>query len=201
MPLSLEQRTETPEKSTKSQLLLNKYLTDAVALTHSDTLIEAHRDLSDFSKRPLWDNIKIEDIEAKRAEIKKELKDFKFTDRAAYYANIKAGEHKRETLIKAGAVLGATLVAAAISPELGKVVGGAAAAYVLSKNMAWLSGTPLTPKELFSTRDNDDLKHAQLALRKLSHRLEKKELDEMKQKAIQSGAYMPVFSGRGGMCY
>ena len=201
MSLSLEQKTTAPEKGTKSQQLLNKYLTDAVRLTHSDTLLEAHKYLSDFAKRPAWEEIKREDIDAKRAEIKEELKGFKFTDKAAYYANVKAGEHKRETLIKAGVVLGATLVATAISPELGKVVGGAAAAYVISKNVAWMSGTPTTPKELFSTRDYADLKHAQLALRKLSHHLDKKEMNEMKQKAIQSGAYMPIFSGRSGRCY
>ena len=90
MPLSLEQNTQTSAKSSKSAALLNKYLTEAVHLTHSDTLFEANRYLSDFATRPRWEEIKREDIDAKRQEIKKELKEYGFKDRAAYYGNIKA---------------------------------------------------------------------------------------------------------------
>ena len=200
MPISLEQNTQTSAKSSKSAALLNKYLTEAVHLTHSDTLFEANRYLSDFATRPRWEEIKREDIDAKRQEIKKELKEYGFKDRAAYYGNIKAGDHFRETMVKMGIVVTATAVAAAISPELGHAVAGAGLAYMGSKVAAKVAGAPTTPKELFSTRDYTDLKHAQMALRTLSRHLEKKELNKMKQEAMIKGVYFPI-SGRGGIGY
>lgn len=200
MPLSLEQNKQTPEKSSKSAALLNKYLKEAVHLTYSDTLFEANRYLSDFATRPHWEEIKREDIDAKRKEIKKELKEYGIKDMAAYYGNIKAGDHFRETMVKVGIVTAATAVAAAVSPELGHAVAGAALAYMGVKTASKVAGAPTTPKELFSTRDYVDLKHAQMALRKLSNHLEKKELKKMKQEAIIKGVYFPV-SGRGGMGY
>ena len=200
MALSLEQKTQTPEKSSKSAALLNKYLTSAVHLTRADTLFEANRYLSDYATRPQWEEIKKEDIEAKRSEIKKELKDFGLRDKAAYYGNIKAGDHFRETMVKMGVVMATTAVAAAVSPELGQAVAGAALVYMGSKTAAKALGAPRNPKELFSTRDYTDLKHAQMALRKLSRHLEKKEINKMKQEAMIKGVYFPV-SGRGGMGY
>ena len=200
MSLSLEKNTQTPEKNSKSAALLNKYLTDAVHLTHSDTLFEANRYLSDFATRPQWEGIKPEDIEAKRKEIKQELKEYSFRDKAAYYGNLKAGDHTRETMIKMGIIGTAVVVAAAVSPELGQAVAGAAFAYMGSKVAAKAIGSPTTPKELFSTRDYADLKHAQMALRKLSNYMEKKEIKKMKQEAIVKGVYFPV-SGRGGFGY
>ncbi len=200
MALSLEQKTQSSEKNSKSAALLNKYLTTAVHLTHSDTIFEAHRTLSDYATRPQWEEINPKDIEAKRKEIKEELKGYSLRDKAAYYGNIKAGDHFRETMIKMGIVATAAVVASSISPELGQAVAGASLMYMGSKVAAKAVGAPTTPKQLFSTRDYADLKHAQMALRKLAHRLEKKEIDNMKREAMIKGVYFPM-AGRGGMGY
>lgn len=196
MSLSIDQVIGESKPTSKSAALLNKYLTSAVRLTHSDTIIGANRYLSDYATRPQWEEIKKEDVDAKRKEVKEALKGYGFKDKAAYYANIKAGEHNRETLIKMGAAVAAVAVAAAVSPELGKAVGMAAVAYGASKSLAAGIGRPETPKELFSTRDYADLKHAQMALRKLSHHMEKKELKQMKQEAMMKGLVFPI-TGRG----
>lgn len=200
MSLSLEQNTQPSAKSSKSAALLNKYLKEAVHLTYSDTLFEANRYLSDFATRPRWEEIKQEDIDAKRKEIKEDLKKFGFREKAAYYANVRSAPHLRETMVKMGIAAVTTAVATAVSPELGQVVAGAAVAYGMSKLVAGTVGTPETPKELFSTRDYIDLKHSQMALRKLSNHLEKKELNKMKQEAMIKGVYFPI-SGRGGIGY
>lgn len=200
MALSLEQNKEPKAKESKSAALLNKYLKEATYLTNSDTIIEANRFLGDFATRPRWEGIKQEDIEAKKKEIKEEMKQYGFRDKAAYYGNIKAGDHMKESLIKLGVVAATAMAAAAVSPELGQVVAGVGMAYVTSKLAARTIGEPDTPKELFSTRGYADLKHQQIALRKLSHHLEKKELEEAKQNAMKKGLYMPLVYG-GGMGY
>lgn len=200
MSLSLEQNAQTSEKDSKSAALLNKYLKDSVRLTHSDTVLEANRYLSDFATRPQWEEIKREDIEAKRKEIKEDLKKYGLRHKAAYYANVRSAPHARETAIKMGVIAATTIVAAAVSPELGKAVAGLGMMYGASKVAAGLIGTPQTPSQLFSTRDYIDLKHSQLALRKLSGHLEKKELNEMRREAMIRGVCFPI-SGRGGIGY
>lgn len=199
MALSLEQKKESKTKETKSAVLLNKYLQEAVSLTNSDTIIEANRFLGDFATRPRWEGITQEDIQARKKEIKEEMKKYGFRDKAAYYGNIKAGEHMKETLIKLGIVAATTMAASAISPELGQAVAGVGMVYIASKVAARTAGEPQTPKQLFSTRDYADLKHQQIALRKLSHHLERKELKEAKQDAIKKGLYIPL--AHGGMGY
>ena len=149
MALSLENKSETAEKTSKSAALLNKYLTNAVSMTRLDTIIESHKTLSDYAKRSEWDDIKADDVYAKRKEVEKEMKGFGIKDKLAYYG---------------------------------------------SKTAAATIGAPQTPKELFSTRDYVDLKHAQTALKKLESNLMKKENQKMVQQAIINGAYFP---GRG----
>ena len=197
MALSLEQNKEPKAKESKSAALLNKYLQEAVRLTNSDTIIEANRFLGDFAKRPRWEEIKQEDIQAKKKEIKEEMKKYGFRDKAAYYGNIKAGDHTKESLIKMGIVAATTVAASAISPDLGQVVAGIGMTYLMSKAAARTIGEPQTPKELFSTRDYADLKHQQIALRKLSHHLENKELKAAQQNAVKKGLYMPLYYGSG----
>ena len=136
MSLSLEQNTQPSAKSSKSAALLNKYLKEAVHLTYSDTLFEANRYLSDFATRPHWEEIKREDIDAKRKEIKEDLKKFGFREKAAYYANVRSAPHLRETMVKMGIAAVTTAVATAVSPELGQAVAGAAVAYGMSKLIA-----------------------------------------------------------------
>ena len=156
----------------KSSALLNKYLDTAVRLTNSDTMIGANRFLSDFATRLEWQKIDRHDVDARYKENKEKLKKFSFKDRAAYYANVKANDEGKEAMIKLGAVMAVTAVAAAVSVDLGRVVGSAGAVYLGSKMAAGTIGSPKNPKELFSTRDYADLKHEQIALRKLYHHLE-----------------------------
>lgn len=197
MALSLEQNKEPKSKDTKSAALLNKYLSEAVYLTSTDSIIKTHRWLSDFATRPRWEGIKQEDIDARYKENKEKLKEFGFKDKAAYYANVKSKDGGKEALIKWGAFLTATAVATAISPELGQAVGGIGLAYMGSKLVAGTIGEPTTPKELFSTRDYVDLRHEQIALRKLSRHIEKKEIQAMKQEAMVKGVFIPTM-GRCG---
>lgn len=198
MALSLEPKKETAGKDTKSAALLNKYLEEAVWLTHSDSIIVANHYLQDFATRPRWEEIKQEDIDARYKENKEKMKEYGFRDKAAYYANIRTRDNGKETMIKLGAIMATTLVATAVSPELGQVVGGIGAAYLGSKMVAGTIGDPTTPKELFSTSEYKDLRHEQIALRKLSHHLESKALKEAKQDAIKKGVYFPmVYGGMG----
>lgn len=194
MALSLETKTETTEKTSKSAALLNKYLTNAVSMTRLDTIIESHKTLSDYAKRSEWEGINPDDVAAKRKEVEKEMKGFGIKDKLAYYGNVKAGEHSRETTTKLGVIAAAMVVAATIDPDLSHCVAGAGMAYIASKTAAATIGAPQTPKELFSTRDYVDLKHAQTALKKLEGSLMKKENQKMVQQAIVNGAYFP---GRG----
>ena len=194
MALSLETKTETTEKTSKSAALLNKYLTNAVSMTRLDTIIESHKTLSDYAKRSEWDGISSADVAAKRKEVEKDMKGFGIKDKLAYYGNVKAGEHSRETTTKLGILAAAMVVAAAIDPELSHCVAGAGMAYMASKVGAKMASAPQTPKELFSTRDYVDLKHAQTALKKLESNLIKKENQKMVQQAIVNGVYFP---GRG----
>lgn len=191
MALSLENKTESTEKTSKSAALLNKYLTNAVSMTRLDTIIESHKTLSDYAKRSEWESLSSAEVAAKRKEVEKDMKGFGIKDKLAYYGNVKAGDHTRETTTKLGIIAAAMVVAATIDPDLSHCVAGAGMAYIASKVGAQTVGTPQTPKELFSTRDYVDLKHAQTALRKLETRLTKKENQEMIQKAIVKGAYMP----------
>lgn len=194
MALSLENKSETAEKTSKSAALLNKYLTNAVSMTRLDTIIESHKTLSDYAKRSEWDDIKADDVYAKRKEVEKEMKGFGIKDKLAYYGNVKAGEHSRETTTKLGILAAAMVVAATIDPDLSHCVAGAGMAYMASKVGVKMAGAPQNPKELFSTRDYVDLKHAQTALKKLESNLMKKENQKMVQQAIVNGAYFP---GRG----
>ncbi|MBR1777146.1 MAG: hypothetical protein IJ752_00975 [Alphaproteobacteria bacterium] len=173
MALSLEQNKETAVKDSKSAALLNKYLEEAVWLTHSDSMIVANHYLKDFATRPRWEGIKQEDIDARYKENREKMKKFGFKDKAAYYANVRTRDNGKESFIKVGAVLAAAMVAAAVSPEAGGTVLGIGAAYLGSKLVAGTIGDPTTPKELFSTSDYKDLRHEQLALRKLSRHLKK----------------------------
>ena len=200
MALSLETKTETTEKTSKSAALLNKYLTNAVSMTRLDTIIESHKTLSDYAKRSEWDGISSADVAAKRKEVEKDMKGFGIKDKLAYYGNVKAGEHSRETTTKLGILAAAMVVAAAIDPDLSHCVASAGMAYMASKVGAKMASAPQTPKELFSTRDYVDLKHAQTALKKLESNLIKKENQKMVQQAIVNGAYFP---GRGmyGRCF
>lgn len=195
MALSLEQKKETAGKDSKSAALLNKYLEEVVELTHSDSMIVANHYLKDFATRPRWEGIKQEDISARYAENKEKMKEYGFRDKAAYYANIRTRDNGKESFIKLGAVMATTLAAAAVSPELGQVVGGIGAAYLGSKMIAGTIGDPTTPKELFSTSSYKDLRHEQLALRKLSRHLAKKEKEEKNSAAKKS---VLAFVGRGG---
>ena len=194
MALSLETKTETTEETSKSAALLNKYLTNAVSMTRLDTIIESHKTLSDYAKRSEWDGISSADVAAKRKEVEKDMKGFGIKDKLAYYGNVKAGEHSRETTTKLGILAAAMVVAAAIDPDLSHCVAGAGMAYMASKVGAKMASAPQTPKELFSTRDYVDLKHAQTALKKLESNLIKKENQKMVQQAIVNGVYFP---GRG----
>jgi len=175
MALTLNKNENTERNESKSMALLNKYLKEAVWLTSSDTIIGANRYLADFATRPRWEEIKREDIEARQKENKEKMKRFGFRDKAAYYANIKSKHHEKETLIKMGVIAATIIAATAVSPDLGRTVAGISAAYLGSKLAAGTIGEPTTPKELFSTRDYVDLKHEQLALRKLERHLTKKE--------------------------
>ena len=192
MALALENSKTTSGKESKSAALLNKYLSTAVKLTHGETIIGAHKATSELVNRSGWEEIKREDVEAKRAEVKAELKNYSLKDKASYFANIKAGEHGRETLIKLGVLATAASVAHAVSPEAGIAVGMAAAAYAGAKFAAGAYGEPTTPKQLFSTADYADLKHTQMALRKLSHKLMKKENDDMIRAAMIRGVVYPI---------
>lgn len=192
MALALENSKETSEKESKSAALLNKYLSTAVKLTHGETIIGAHKATNDLVKRSGWDEIKREDVEAKRAEVKAELKNYSFKDKVSYFANIKADEHGRETYIKLGVLATAMSVAHGVSPEAGMAVGLAAAAYVGAKIAAKEYGTPNKPKESFSAADYADLKHTQMALRKLSRKLEKKENNDMIRAAMAKGVLYPM---------
>ena len=197
MALSLEQNKGPKSKDAKSAALLNKYLSEAVYLTSTDSIIKTHQWLSDFATRPRWEDIKQEDIDARYKENKEKLKEFGFKDKAAYFANVKCKDGGKESFIKFGAVLAATAVATAISPELGQTVGAIGAAYLGSKLVAGTIGTPTTPKELFSTRDYVDLKHEQIALRKLSRHIERKEIQAMKQEAMIKGVFIPTIGRHG----
>ena len=158
----------------------------------SDEHFAAHKATNDLVKRSGWDEIKREDVEAKRAEVKAELKNYSFKDKVSYFANIKANEHGRETYIKLGVLATAMSVAHGVSPEAGMAVGLAAAAYVGAKVAAKEYSTPETPKQLFSTADYADLKHTQMALRKLSRKLEKKEINDMIRAAMAKGVLYPM---------
>ena len=192
MALALENSKETSGKESKSAVLLNKYLSTAVKLTHGETIIGAHKATNDLVKRSGWDEIKREDVDAKRAEVKAELKNYSLKDKMAYFANLKADEHGRETMVKMGVLATAAVVAHSVSPEAGMAVGLAAAAYVGTKIAAKEYGTPNKPKESFSAADYADLKHTQMALRKLSNKLMKKENNDMIRAAMIKGVVYPI---------
>ena len=192
MALALENSKETSEKESKSAALLNKYLSTAVKLTHGETIIGAHKATNDLVKRSGWDEIKREDVDAKRAEVKAELKNYSLKDKMAYFANLKADEHGRETMVKMGVLATAAVVAHSVSPEAGMAVGMAAAAYVGAKAAAAAYGESETPKQLFSSADYADLKHTQMALRKLSNKLMKKENNDMIRAAMIKGVVYPI---------
>jgi len=196
MALVLEQKKEAGKKETKSMALLDEYLKDAVAVTNSDSIIKANLWLSDFSKRPRWEEIDQKDIDARYKENKEKLKEFSFKDRAAYYANLKSKDGGKETLIKLGIVMATAVAASAISPEMGQIVAGIGGAYFGSKMVAGTIGEPKTPTQLFSTRDYTDLKHEQIALRKLSHHLFAKETKEIQAEAIKRGILINNQFGR-----
>ena len=193
MSIALETKNNKSVKETKSAALLNKYLTNAVDLTHSDTYIGAHKTLNEYASRDAWNDIEQKDIDAKRAEVKAEMKQYGLKEKAAFYANLRSGEHTRETLIKAGIFAVAACVANAVDPVAGQAIAGAAVLYGASKMAAGTIGESKNPKQLFSSRDYADLKHADMALRKLSSALQKKELDAMRREAIIRGVYMPVY--------
>lgn len=193
MSLSLETKNKPAVKESKSAALLNKYLTNAVDLTHSDTYLAAHKTLHEYASRDTWNDIKQEDIAAKRAEVKEEMKQYGLKEKAAFYANLRAGEHGRETLIKAGVLAAAVCVANFIEPAAAQAIAGAALLYGASKMTAGTIGESKTPTQLFSSRDYADLKHADMALRKLSSALERKELEAMKREAMIRGVYTPVY--------
>ena len=197
MELLLKQSKEAEKKETKSVVLLNKYLKQAVWLTHSDSMIVTNRYLKDFATRPYWEGIKQEDIDARYKENKEQLKEYGFRDKAAYYANIRTKDNGKEAFIKLGAIATATAVTAVISPEAAQVVAGIGVAYLGSKLVAGTIGDPTTPKELFSTSTYKDLRHEQLALRKLSRHLAKKEAKEAKTETVKKGLVISL-AGRDG---
>lgn len=198
MALSIADLTQDKEGDTKSNLLLNKYLQTACHFTYKSTILGAHKEAHDLAKSPRWQEIKMSDIEKKEKEVKKELSQFGMSEKLAYYANLPAGEHMKETALKVGAFCVAAIVGKEIDPALGQGVALAAATYFGSKMVAGTIGDPdKSGKKLFSNRDYADLKHASIALKKLKNHMIDEENKRMTQEAMAKGAYIPMYySGR-----
>lgn len=200
MSVSISDLTEPKENETKSAALLNKYLQTACFWTYKQTALQAQFELSSLAKSKAWEGIEMADVEAKQKEVKAAMSEHGLKEKAAYYANLKAGDHVKESVLKVGAFAVATVVGSQIDPAVGQAIGLGAAAYFGSKMAAGTYGE-VTASNSFTTRDYVDLKHASIALNKLKKNMEKKELDEMRQKAMASGAYIPLVNGRGGFTY
>ncbi|MCQ2966306.1 MAG: hypothetical protein MJ250_06180 [Alphaproteobacteria bacterium] len=200
MSVSISDLTEPKENETKSAALLNKYLTTACYYTYKETALEAQFELSKLAKSKAWEGIEMSDVVKKQKEVKAAMSEHGLKEKAAYYANLKAGEHMKETTLKVGAFAVAAIVGSQIDPSVGQAIGLGAVAYFGSKMAAGTYGE-VTASNSFTTRDYVDLKHASIALNKLQKHMEKKELDDMRQKAMASGAYIPLVSGRGGFMY
>ncbi len=199
MSLSLKQDKELTKKDSKSVILLNKYLEQAVSSTQGETKKEASKIVSQMVKTDEFDAVDRADIDQKQAEVKEGLKAFGLKEKASYYMNLNANDDAKdkEATLRFALVSCALATSALISPEVTTGVGLAVAAYSASNIVAKQVGAPKNETDKEKAIQYADLKHAQLALRKLSNHIEKKEHKQMMQEAMAKGLLTPL-SGRGG---
>ncbi len=197
MSLSLKQDKETQQKDSKSKALLNKYLSEAFYKTHGLTILGTHREASKLAIEPEYQEINRADIEAKRKEIKQDLKEFGFREKLNYMTDVTADNSLFSTAIKMAAVTAVVATTNAVAPEATEIVAGAGLAYVAFRGGLEVNNLAQTDKQDRKTSDYVELKHAQIALKKLSNHLENKELKQMRQDAMTKGLLTPL-TGRGG---
>lgn len=193
MALELQTSASAAKKDAKSAALLNKYMKGAVKGMKNMTKMEASNEVAKMMENVDLNDFSLDQVEARRKEVKSEMKKYGFQEKLNYFSDSHASDaNPQEATAKtigAVSVVILTSVTTAIASSAEATIGvlGMGTAAILGKaTMAWLSRAE-NADQAKKIAEYVDLKHANLALRKLENALIKKECKELTQEAYAKG--------------
>lgn len=193
MALELQTTASAAKKDAKSAALLNKYMKGAVKGLKNMTKMEASNEVSKMMEKVDLNDFSLDQVEAKRKEVKDEMKKYGFQEKLNYFSDSHAyeadpQEATAKTIVAASTVMlmGVTTAIAGSAEATVGVMGLGTAAVIGKATMAWLSRAE-NADQAKKVAEYADLKHANLALRKLENALIKKECKELTKEAYAKG--------------
>jgi len=186
--LSFLRSSKEHKLSSKSKKILESYMAGAVEeigfVKKNEAKTKAANYAADFYKAGKAEGLTKADIEAKEKQVAKDLKHYGLKERFGYVSDARYDDDYES--LKRGfgslfAVLGATMIAASVAktPEVGALcVLGPAFAVDAAKLTVRIGGIPWNKNQERRLDEYTELKHAQLALKKLKREFKKTERSE-----------------------